>query len=1060
MKKRGPASNRRPFFFAGYGREAMLAAVAITTSGTMRADSNRRGHGLALSFSTLAAAAWAVGHAQEKAVPASEVVVTGTRIARAGYETLEPASVIGADYVAARGLTNVADALNESPGFGVATTPEGGQSTYGPGVSFVNRFGLGSHRTLTLINGRRFVTSNAPTLFGPAAPGNQVDLNLIPTVLLDRVENLAVGGAPAYGADAIAGVVNVKLREDFSGVSAYGQYGQLENGGMQSNSLGLVGGWNFAGERGNVTAAFQRSRIDGLRALERDRFASAYVFAPNPTTAVVATQPGRTPGNDGRVNPDVPFNSGLGDDVPGAVLIRNRRNPTVNFGGVALPTGATNLSDGRLRCFGASNTTCLQFAPDGRLVPYDPGTNFGNTDAVGGDGLQLPATLQLMSDLERDSAVVTTHFDVTEHFRLFADFVGYEAHALEIVDQTAYNATSFGGASGAITLPADHPALTQQARDTLAAQGVTAFRLSRAHRDLAESNARSDTHLWQGAVGARGEFEAGSRVFQWETYFNFGRSDAAFYSTQVNRQRFVNALNVVNAGGQLRCDPNPGYAGLPPANGGRVLVGTDAPVADPGCVPLDIFGEGRPSAAAVAYLTSVQRATATLEQEVFNANLGSALFDIRGGSIEYNIGFERRHERGRFQPDAYLEAGLGRSSAVSPTAGSYTTNEVFGELVIPLVSTGNAMPALRELTVVGKGRRVDNSVNGQFTAWTAGLQWSPLEDLQLRGSMTRSLRAPSITELFTPASPLFTQVQDPCSTQLIGASGARADVRRANCERFFAEYGLPAAGWQSRAVSVSTQGSLTGDPGLRNETSDAWTAGFVVRPRALEGFEMAVDWIDVRIEDVITTLFADDFASACFENFEYPNPYCDYLTRTPPGSADPGQITFARMGYANGAFQSMAGLTAEASYRRSFEKLGAFDLGLGWFRLREELRSATGVTTTNSAEQIGSPTDSVQLNLGWRRGPFGARWQTNYVSPQLYNRNFNEDSRDILRLGSSVTHNLSLQYAVVDAAIVRLAITNVLDEDPPFPVGNDSFNGNYDFLGRRYSASFTWDFGR
>jgi outer membrane receptor protein involved in Fe transport len=1040
------------------------SATASDPGGLMSFGRSGDNRTLAVLCGLCAASVASVALGQEKPAvgrktTAAEVVVTGTRIARAGFDTLEPATVIGAEYVAARGLTNVADALNESPGFGTGTTPEGGQSTYGPGVNFVNRFGLGSNRTLTLINGRRFISSNTPSIFGPAAPGNQVDLNFVPTILLDRVENLTVGGAPTYGADAIAGVVNVKLRRDFAGLSAFGQYGQLEDGGMPSNSVGLVGGWNFAGDRGNLTAAVQHSRIDGLRAIDNDRFAHAYSFGANPAPSVTVTQPNRRPDNDGRLHADVPFNSSPNDGVPAAVLIEHRRLFTVNFGGIALPTGATTQSaDGRLRCFGAGEATCLQFARNGELVSYDPGTNFGSSDATGGDGLYLMETLQLTSDLERTTATVSTQFDASDGVQLFADLFAYRSEALEIVDQTASNSASFGGASGAITLPATHPLLTQQARDTFAGLGVNSFRISRAHRDLAVTNAHAESSLYQGVVGVTGRFEARDREFTWEAYFNAGKNGTTFFSTQLNRQRFVNALNVVNVGGQLLCSPTPAYAGLPAANGGHVLVGGDAPVADPACAPLDIFGEGRPSAAAIDYVASVQHATATLEQQVFNANIGSSLFDAWGGPVQFNVGFERRHERGRFQPDAYLAAGLGRSAAVRATSGAYTTREVFGEVVVPLVGERNVLPALREVVLIGKGRRVDNSVNGAFTAWTGGVQWSPVEGLQLRGNVTRSLRSPSLTELFTPTAPIFTTVQDPCSTQII-STGPRPDVRATNCAQFFAQYGLPANGWQSTALSSSAQGSITGDPHLRNEKSNAWTLGFVLRPRAVDGFELAADWVDIRIDDVITNLSADDLASACFDNFTFPNPYCDFLTRNPAGSLDPGQITFARAGFANGSYQSMAGLMLDVSYRHTFERLGRMEIAANYFGLREELRSATGISTTNSARQIGSPTDSLQVSLVWERGPIGARWQTNYVGAQLYNRTFTADSRDILELNADVTHNVSMDYEVNDAATVRFAVTNVLDDAPPFPIGTDAFNGNYDFLGRRYSISFTWHFG-
>jgi outer membrane receptor protein involved in Fe transport len=1027
-----------------------------------------RAMALLCGISATAVSSYAI--AQEQNQPANddrnmaEVVVTGSRIVRAGYDTLEPASVIDAEYIEDRGLTNVADALNESPGFGTGVTPEGGQSSFGPGLNFVNRFGLGSNRTLTLINGRRFVSSNAPSIFGPAAPGSQVDLNFIPTVLLDSVENLAVGGAPTYGSDAIAGVVNVKLKQDYQGFRAFAQYGQLEDGGMPNQSYGLVGGWNFAKERGNVTASVQHSTVDGMLATRNKRFAEAYLFAPNPASSVTATQPARSPGNDGRVNLDVPFNgvgaAGTSDGIPNSVLIRDRRIFGLNFGGVALPTGANNLADGSLRCFGATSTTCLQFAPNGNLVPYNPGTNFGTVDASGGDGLYLVETLQLVSDLKRTSATGSVNFDITDNIELFADLFAYKAEAEEIVDQTAYNATLFGASSSAITLPANHPTLTQQARDTLAGLGQTSFRISRAHRDLAENNARSEGDLYQAVIGAKGGFETGSRDWNWEVYANYGKNETTYFSTQLNRQRFVNALNVISTGGGLQCSPTPGYTGLPAGNAGRVLVGTDAPVADPNCVPLDIFGEGRPSAAAIGYVSSVQRSDAEIEQTVFNANIGSQLFNIWGGPIEYNVGFERRKESGEFTPDAYLAAGLGRSAQITPNSGEYTTNEFFGEMIIPLVSEKNDIPFLHKLTITGKGRRVDNSVNGEFTAYTGGLQWAPVEDIEFRGNVTRSLRAPALTELFTPVAPIFTLVADPCHTANV-SGGTRPATRQANCAQFYSEYGL-SPGWQSNAVSATTQGSLQGDEGLANETANSWTAGFVFRPRWVENLELAVDWVDIRVDDAITNLTANDLASACFDNFTYPNEYCDRFTRTPANPGNPqqgGQITFVQTGYANGAYQSMNGVTLEGRYLYQHSNLGDFNLAVSYYRLREELRSATGIVTVNSEEVLGSPTDSARVELEYEKGPFGLQWQTNYIGKQLYSRTFNVETRDILEVNGDYVHNLSMFYEPIENTVLRLAVTNLTDGKPPFPIGGDSFNGNYEFLGRRYSFSITYDFG-
>lgn len=992
--------------------------------------------------------------------PDEEILVTGTRIPRGTEDTLEPASVITSDYIRSRGFNNVADALNQAPGFGAGTTPEGDQSNFGPGLNFVNRFGLGSNRTLTLVDGRRFVTSNPPAPFGPAPPGMQVDLNAIPVVLVDRVETLSIGGAPVYGSDAIAGVVNVRLKRNFEGVHAFGQYGALDDGGMPTRTFGLVGGWNFAGERGNVTASIQHSESDGLLAIENPRFAAAYTFAANPFASAIAGQVGRTPANDGRVNPDIPFNTGNSDGIPNSVLIRDRRSFLVNFGGVALPTGANNLADGRLRCFGAANDTCLQFDSNGALVPYDPGTNFSGSIASGGDGMYLASTLQLATDLQRDTVTASGRFEVSDGFEVFADVLAYRAEARELVDQPTYNSAAFGtSTSGAIELPIAHPALTDQARATLAAlqPAGSTFRLSRANRDLAGNEARSDSDLLQIAAGARGEFSVGARGFDWEAYINLGRNDTTYFFQALDRQKFVNALNVVSVGGRLECSVSPGYAGLP---GGVVRVGGEGPVADSACVPLDIFGEGRASPAARDYVTSLQRVDAEMDQGVFNLNVGSTAFALPAGDVRYNVGFEHRRESGAFRPDEFLQAGRGRSGAMAPVGGSYSTNEFSGEVVVPLFSERNALPALADLTLTGKARHVDSSLNGGFTAWTGGLQWSPVRGLQLRGNVTRSMRSPSIVELYLPVTPLFTTVGDPCSTANLGAGGDRQDARTANCREFFAEYGLPADGsWVSNATTSSVEGTSQGDPELRNERADAWSAGFVLQPEGLRGLELAVDWVDVRIEDVITSLSSGDLARACFDNYSYPNRYCNYFTRQPPGSPLAGQISFVQSGYVNGAFQSMEGITAEGRYHREFGGLGEFGFELRYFGLREELRSATGLVTTDTLETIGSPKHSAQLQLTWRRGRFGAAWQTNYVSGQLYSRDFDVEARDILEVGSSTTHDLSANFAATGNLKLWLAVTNLFDAAPPFPIAAEAFNGNYDFLGRRYALSVAYDFG-
>ena len=162
----------------------------------------------------------------------SEVVVTGSRIARPESERLQPTTVITSDTLEKRAITNVVDALSELPAFGQPDNSlVGGQSGFGVGQSFANFFSLGSQRTLTLVDGRRFVPANSPSIFGATGSGGeQVDLDAIPTQLIDRVEAVAVGGAPIYGADAIAGTVNIILKHNYEGLDVDAQGGTSKIG--------------------------------------------------------------------------------------------------------------------------------------------------------------------------------------------------------------------------------------------------------------------------------------------------------------------------------------------------------------------------------------------------------------------------------------------------------------------------------------------------------------------------------------------------------------------------------------------------------------------------------------------------------------------------------------------------------------------------------------------------------------------------------------------------------------------------------------------------------------
>src|SRR5580704_5901336 len=214
-----------------------------------------------------------------------EVVVTGSRIARPEFDNLQPTTTLDSKAFDQRGYLDVGQALSEIPGFGVQpSSASQTQSTTGIAQSFVDLYGLGSQRTLVLVNGRRFVSSQTASLNGSGGnspvggPGDQVDLNVIPTKLIDRVETISVGGAPIYGADAIAGTVNIILKKDFQGLDVDLQTGVSNDEDAWNYRARILAGQNFADGRGNITAVGELTKTDGLVGTSRPVYASDLGF--------------------------------------------------------------------------------------------------------------------------------------------------------------------------------------------------------------------------------------------------------------------------------------------------------------------------------------------------------------------------------------------------------------------------------------------------------------------------------------------------------------------------------------------------------------------------------------------------------------------------------------------------------------------------------------------------------------------------------------------------------------------------------------------------------------
>ncbi|MCA3241873.1 MAG: TonB-dependent receptor [Rubrivivax sp.] len=797
---------------------------------------------------------------------------------------------------------------------------------------------------------------------------------------------------------------------------------------------------------------------DGLLASARPRGQRAISLRTNPCTtgpsSIVTTQPGRTPQNDGRVNPDVPFQTcvptAATDGIPNSVYIENDRNFTMLAGGLLFPaTGGFNLPDNRLRGFGPSQTTYLRFAPDGSLVPYNPGINFGNTNASGGDGFTLQDTTQITSKVERHTVNVLGNLQVAPWANLFYEGLFYRAEALELVDQTAYNSNLFGGASAPVTFAASHPMLSPSAVATLQANGITNFRLSRVNRDLAVNNGRGTTDVARSVVGVNGSFEVADRVFNWEVSANFGKNDSVFFTNALNQQRFVNALNVTrDAQGNVVCTttPTPGLV-VPNAAGSTIV-----PVADPNCVPLNLFGEGVLSPDAKAYVSGTTTTKSVLEQTVFNANIGGTLFNLWAGPVDANFGVEQRKESGEFIPDDFQVRGLGRAVPILGNAGEYTTKEVFGEVVVPLIAPAMKLPLLDKLVLTGKFRRVDSTVNGVADTYTYGFQFRPVRDIELRGNATRALRSPALVELFTPSSNIFTTVPDPCDSRNVN-SGTNPALRRANCQPFYTQFGLDPSTFLSTAVTATIPGTLSGSPTLRNEKSDAINVGLIFRPRAVKNLQMSWDYFKIDIADTISNLNATAIATGCYDNPDPSNPFCGRITRDATG-----QITGISTGFVNGGILEFRGHAAEVQYSFDLDDVsdklgGEFTVGVSVSNLGTLKTSTNRVVTTDQAGELGSSKDVSQVSFGYRHKGATLTLRGNYIGGATFSNTESAETRDIRFIPRYTLWSGSVGYDFNKKLRMNLAVTNLLNREPPFPLTAGAASGIYDTLGRRFSLT-------
>jgi outer membrane receptor protein involved in Fe transport len=924
-----------------------------------------------------------------------EVVVTGSRIPRPELERLEPTQVVTSDFLDKRSYTNVIDALNELPEFGEPDNSlVGGQSSFGVGQSFANFFSLGSQRTLTLVDGRRFVPANSPSIFGATGNGGeQVDLNVIPTMLIDRVETIAVGGAPIYGSDAIAGTVNIILKHNFEGLDIDAQGGISDQGDAGSGRVRLLAGKNFADGEGNLTISAELANQNAL--FDSDRRAYTY---------------------------DNFFNENANPTPYAYTLIANQRLGSISTMGVPMvdddylnfaPNVGIYNSAGQLQSFN-----------QGKLAPYTLGPPDGTEIYnIGGSGLDFAHLQTILSPQERINGTLLGDFKFNENVRLFGEAWFSSTHTEYPEGQAEYDTALFapaGQVSGNLILNVNNPflsaadqALIQQNLNAYAAipgnpTQTSQFYLARLNQDIADGATTANQITRRGVIGLNGTIPIPDHELNYEVSANYGRTENASTSPSLNFQDYTNALNAVKGpGGTIICAP--GYTNSP------------VPTQSNTCAPFNPFGFGIESAAAHAYVTDLAQAVSTLTQRDLLATVNGDVLPLPAGKLKFSFGYENRLESADFEPDQFYQQGLGYSIPIGPIAGSFKTNEVFGELLVPVFAPEQGIPALNRLELEGAAREVDHSVAGKALTWTAGLRWEPVSAVQFRGNYTRSIRAPSVTEAFLPTSEAFNTAQDPCDKSLIN-SGPDPAVRAANC----AKAGIVQP-FTSNILNFTEPITVSGDPTLQNEIADSRTFGVVLRP--LQKMTLTIDYISIDIEDAITDLSATNVLDACYDNPTYPNAECSKVSR-----GANGQITLVQTGYANEGFENFNGVTLQWDYAFDLPRaLGQLDVAINHF-YENHLSQAVGIEdVTVLPGTVGNSKHRGSVDFTWTKSQLYALWQARYVGRAVWDNTLPGNNANFNGVGTWWVNNLTVGASPIENLKVQLVVNNIFDKQAPYP---------------------------
>ena len=1008
------------------------------------------------------------------------VEVTGTRIRRPNIESNVPIVSVTADEIA-DGDPNVGDALNDLPSLRSTFSQSNSVRFIGTtGLNILDLRGLGTARTLVLVNGRRHIT---------ASPGDfLVDINTIPSDLIERIDVITGGSSAVYGSDAVAGVVNFVLRRDYDGIRLRGQGGISQQGDRGIQFVSLTAGRNFADDRANIAINLEYVNAEALRFGDRPELTGAYDGRCQFNANEFST--GEPQSGDG--SPDQTFFCGVRNNAisNGGTLGANISAATCANPAILQPVNAAlaarcinpGTPQGQPRTFRfADNGQLLEDVPCLDFRPYASGNVISCPNSVV-PGTTLRNTGQIIPGLDRYTANVLFHFDISEAFRPY--FEGKYVHINSQQEgQPSFFQSSFAAFFVGALVPNNNGIMCDNAylsdanlaaaqsigycpngrtvnlaNPTTVANGV--LPIGRFNTDFGGRREIVTRDTYRFVAGIQGDF---NEDWNYDISFNYGRvdirqdelNDLIAFDLDGNTDGFLLAIDAVrNAAGEIVCRVN------------------QVTVTRPDCVPINTFGFGAPTQAALDFVNTAswveQRAAQYNVVAYVNGDL-SQLFELPGGPVRFVVGGEWRRETAFLEADPLSAAGgtfFNAFATFDPPA--LQVWEAFGEIEIPLLRD---LPFAQELTLTAAARYSDYNSGGggagSTFAYNINGTWAPVRDIRFRANYSRSVRVPTLSDLFTVASQNFAFLADPCDVVNIGNGTAN---RPTNC----AADGVPVGFVNTLARSQSTGFFSQGNPFLQEETGKSLTIGTVITPRWIPGLSVTVDYYRIRVNNLIAVLGAQTILNQCYD-LPRPNQFCDLLSPRNPDFtfSNPALIS----GGVNFAQFKADGIDVELSYRRTFENGHRLNFrGIATYVIRRDnFTSPTDPTFRDRVlGEVGDPQLAANLSLSYGIGAWDFRWSTNYVGKQTigaWENYFSVDGRPAQNADLTAErfypaqwyHSMRLSYRVNERFQFYGGIDNVLDNDPRilrnlFGSTGTAAGSSYDVVGRFFYAGAIIDF--